>query len=168
MAGSIRPRPDRGKDAWELRLYLGRDSKGRVRHTSKSFRGTRRAAEKELSRLLVAQDFNPERPTEPEVERWDERTTINDAIEGWKANGWEDLSPVTAQRYESVWNVHIRKSIGKERIATLTPYDIEQYFRRLKSGGAGRETVALRPFDAQPSLPLGTQVERQQAPQPGG
>ena len=109
MAGSIRPRPDRGKDSWELRVYLGRDSKGRVRHTSKSFRGSRRAAEKELSRLLVAQDFEPELPTEPEVERWDERTTVNDAIEGWKANGWEDLSPVTAQRYESVWNVHIQQ-----------------------------------------------------------
>ncbi len=89
----------------------------------------------------MAQDFEPERPLEPEVERWDERTTINDAIEGWKANGWDDLSPVTAQRYESVWNVHIRKSIGKERIATLTPYEVEQYFRRLKARGAGRETV---------------------------
>ncbi len=141
MAGSIRQRPDRGKDVWEVRVYLGRDSKGRVRHTSKTFRGTRRAAEKELSRLLVAQDLEPERPTEPEVERWDERTTVNDAIEGWKANGWDDLSPVTAQRYESVWNVHIRKSIGQERIATLTPYELEQYFRRLKSRGAGRETV---------------------------
>lgn len=56
-------------------------------------------------------------------------------------NGWDDLSPATVQRYESIWNVHIRKSIGRERISTLTPFEIEQYLRRLKEKGAGRETV---------------------------
>ena len=47
--------------------------------------------------------------------RWGgaEPTTVNDAIEGWKQNGWEDLSPVTARRYENVWKVHIEKTIGK-------------------------------------------------------
>ena len=54
----------------------------------------------------------------------------------------EDLSPVTAQRYESVWNVHIRKSIGKERIATLTPYDIKRGLSGASSRGApGVKTV---------------------------
>jgi integrase len=141
MAGSIRPRPDRGADTWELRIFLGRDAKGRIRHTSKLFRGSKRAAEKELSRLLVAQELEPEVPTEAEMERWGVTTTINDAIEGWRENGWEDLSPVTVQRYENVWKVHIKNSIGKERISSLTPYEVERYFRRLKAKGAGRETV---------------------------
>jgi hypothetical protein len=38
-----------------------------------------------------------------------------------QANGWEDLSPETARRYESAWEVDIRKSIGRRRIATLGP-----------------------------------------------
>jgi integrase len=141
VAGSIRKRPDRGPDAWELRIFLGRDRHGRVRHKSQVFRGSKRAAEKELSRLVLGQDLEPEVPVEPETLAWNQTTTINDAIEGWKENGWADLSPVTVRRYENVWKVHIEKSIGKQRIATLTPYEVERYFRRLKAGGAGRETV---------------------------
>lgn len=141
MPGSIRKRPELGADAWELRVYLGRDARGRVRHKSRTFRGSKRAAEKELGRLVVAQDFEPEVPPEPETLSWNQNTTVNDAIEGWKQNGWDDLSPVTVRRYESVWKVHIEKSIGKQKIATLSPYEVERYFRKLKANGAGRETV---------------------------
>jgi integrase len=141
MAGSLRQRPDRGADAWELRVFLGRDRRGRVRQKSQLFRGTKRAAEKELSRLVLAQDFEPEVLPEPETRQWNQTTTVNDAIEGWKQNGWDDLSPVTSRRYENVWTVHIKKAIGRERIATLTPYEVERYFRDLKKAGAGRETV---------------------------
>ncbi|HWD56455.1 MAG TPA: hypothetical protein VG346_15125, partial [Acidimicrobiales bacterium] len=112
MPGSMRKRPDRGNDVWELRVFLGRDSTGRVRHKQRTFRGSKRAAEKELSRLVMAQDFEPEVPSEPETQTWNQTTTVNDAIEGWKQNGWEDLSPVTARRYENVWKVHIEKTIG--------------------------------------------------------
>ena len=141
MPGSIRKRPDRGNDVWELRVFLGRDSTGRVRHKQRTFRGSKRAAEKELSRLVMAQDFEPEVPGEPETLTWNRTTTVNDAIEGWKQNGWEDLSPVTARRYENVWKVHIEKTIGKRRIVSLTTYEVEQYLRKLKADGAGRETV---------------------------
>ena len=72
---------------------------------------------------------------------WGPTTTINDAIAGWKANGWEDLSPATARRYDNLWKVHIRDVIGRRSIASLTAYDIERYFRDLKGRGAGRETV---------------------------
>jgi integrase len=122
-------------------VFLGRDSTGHVRHKSRVFRGPKRAAEKELSRLVLAQDFDPEVPAEPETLTWNQTTTVNDAIAGWKHNGWSDLSPVTARRYENVWKVHIEKSIGKQRIATLTPYEVERYFRKLKASGTGRETV---------------------------
>ncbi len=90
---------------------------------------------------MLVQDVEPELMPEPETRSWGPSTTVNDAIEGWKRNGWDDLSPVTARRYENVWNVHIKKTIGRERIARLTPYEVERYFRELKAGGAGRETV---------------------------
>ena len=37
----------------------------------------------------------------------------------------------------------LRDSIGRRRIATLSPYDVERYFRDLKEGGAGYTTVRL-------------------------
>jgi integrase len=141
MPGSLRKRPELGPDAWELRVFLGRDERGRVRHKSRTFRGSKRAAEKELGRLVLAQDSEPAVPVEPETLAWNQTTTVNDAIESWKQNGWADLSPVTVRRYDNVWKVHIEKTIGKRRLATLTPYEVERYFRKLKADGAGRETV---------------------------
>jgi integrase len=141
MAGSIRRRPDRGPDVWQLRVFVGRDSNNRIRHRSQFFRGSKRAAEKELARLVLEQDVDPEVVPDDASRPWGPTTTINDAISGWKANGWDDLSPVTARRYESVWKVHIEDAIGKKRIASLSPYDVEKYFRQLKANGAGRETV---------------------------
>lgn len=65
-------------------------------------------------------------------------TTVNKAIQAWKDNGWDDLSPKTVMGYENTWRIHIEKSIGKERIATLGTYEVESYYRRLKAKGVKR------------------------------
>lgn len=140
MAGSIR---QRSPGVWELRVYLGRDRTGRVRHKYATFEGTRRAAERELARLVTQQADQPARIPEREERSWGPATTINDAIEGWRQNGWQDLSPNTVRGYEGVWRRNVRDSIGTRRIATLSPYDVERYFRDLKEGGAGYTTVRL-------------------------
>jgi integrase len=139
MAGSIRLR--RRPDVWELRVFLGRDDDGRVRHRSTTFRGSRRAAERELARLITLQDSEPE-PIRDEPSTWGpHNTTVNDAIEAWKQNGWEDLSPKTVRGHEEIWRRYIRDTIGRKRIAALNPYEVEKYFRSLKVAGAGRDTV---------------------------
>ena len=57
MAGSIwlvsRP------DTWELRVFVGRDSLGKVKHRSVRFRVTKRKAERELTRLAPEQGAKP-------------------------------------------------------------------------------------------------------------
>ena|ERR1035441_10336044 len=138
MAGSMRLVGD--PDTWELRVYVGRDSEGRVRHLHRRFRGTRRAAERELARLVTEQETEPTAVPDPPPQ-WGSTTTVNDAITAWKANGWSDLSPNTASDYETVWTLHIRKSIGRRRIASLTPFDVEQYLRKLKDSGLSQERV---------------------------
>jgi integrase len=130
----------RGKDTWQLRVYVGRDSNGRVRHVHRTFQGSQRAADRELAKLVVAQALAPAPvPEAPTV--WGPMTTINDAITAWKANGWEDLSPKTTLGYEGTWNGHIKEMIGTKCIASLGTYDVERYLRRLKSDGSGPSTV---------------------------
>ena len=73
--------------------------------------------------------------------RWGESTTINEALEAWSNNGWQDLSPTTVRHYRELWDGHIRKSIGRRTIASLNPYEVERYFRRLKDAGVGFTTV---------------------------
>jgi integrase len=127
-------------DTWELRVYVGRDNEGRVRHLHRRFRGARRAAERELARLVTEQEMKPAAIPDASPQ-WGSRTTVNDAITGWKANGWSDLSPNTASDYETVWTLHIQKSIGRRRIASLTPFEVEQYLRKLKDSGLSQERV---------------------------
>lgn len=143
MPGSIRRRGDRGPDAFELRVYLGRDHSGRIRQKSVLFHGTKRAAERELARLSLTTHERPDLsdPTDDVAVEWGIHTTINQAIEGWRANGWQDLSPSTTLRYNSIWKVQIRDSIGTREIASLGPYELERYFRSLKASGLSRASV---------------------------
>jgi hypothetical protein len=143
VAGSIRQRDDRGLDVWELRVFLGRDCTGRVRHRNATFRASSRAAERELARLVAAQEREPERALLAEEISSGPQTTIDDAVEGWRRNGWQDLSPCTVRGYVGVWRRHVRDSIGRRRIASLSRYDVERCFRELKAKGAGPTTVRL-------------------------
>lgn len=138
MPGSMRERQPK---VWELRVFLGRDANGKVRHGYQTFRGGKRAAERELSRLVAAAEDEPVPPPVVEAPRWNVRTTVNDAIQGWKDNGWEDLSPSTVRRYENMWMKHAHGSIGNERLVTLSPYDVEKYSRRLKADGLAEASV---------------------------
>jgi integrase len=135
---------ERQPGVWELRVFLGRDAAGKTRHRSVTFRGGKRAAGRELSRLVIEAENGPVPPPPPPIDRtprWGDQTTINEAIAGWKENGWEDLSPSTVRRYENMWMKHVYGSIGMERLATLSPYDVEKYFRRLKADGLAEATV---------------------------
>ncbi len=143
MAGSIRQRKDRGPDAWELRVFIGTDSRGKPKQKSVLFRGTKRAAERELARLVTVQQETPDPVPEDDVQQWGPKTTVNDAIAAWRDNGWDDLSPKTVLGYDSIWNHYIRDTIGTKRIASLNAYEIERYFRKLKTEGAGRDTVRI-------------------------
>ena len=59
MPGSLR---ERQPNVWELRVFLGRDDNGKVRHGNQTFRGGKRAAERELSRLVAAAENEPVPP----------------------------------------------------------------------------------------------------------
>lgn len=66
---------------------------------------------------------------------------MDDAIAGWTLNGWDDLSPTTTRRYEVIWRLHVRESIGRRRLVDLTPWDFECYFRELKAAGQSQSSV---------------------------
>src|SRR5262249_9650274 len=95
---------------WELRAYVGRDARGRPVQVSRTFEGTKRAARGEMARLEASVD-SQRASLSPSAVAWGRDTTINEAIAGWKRNGWEDLSPNTTNRYEYIWRNHIHDTI---------------------------------------------------------
>ncbi len=138
MAGSMRL--VKAPDTWELRVYIGRDAKGRAKHRYLRFHGIKREAGRELARLALSQFDEPVAIGE-ESTKWNGQTTVNDALSAWQSNGWEDLSPTTTKRYLSMWRIHVKDGIGKERIASLSPYEVERYLRGLKNQGLAEASV---------------------------
>jgi hypothetical protein len=67
----------------------------------------------ELARLVSEQAKGPAVIPQERQYAFGPSTTINAAIEGWKENGWQDLSPSTTRRYQSIWTTHIKGSIGR-------------------------------------------------------
>jgi len=57
-AGSTRTRPDKGADAFELRVFLGRDAHGRVQHRSRLFH-IPGVARTRVARLITTQETAP-------------------------------------------------------------------------------------------------------------
>ena len=137
MAGSLR---QVGDNVWELRVFLGRDANGRVRHRYARVRGTKRVATRALEDL-IAEVRNVAEPVVEAKSPWGSETTLNAAFDAWKQNGWQDLSPSTVRRYEGIWSVHVADSIGKTRISKLGSYELEAYFRRLKTAGLAESSV---------------------------
>lgn len=73
MAGSLR---EKSPGVWELRVYLGRDAAGKVRHKHARFRGGKRQAERELARLVTELDAGDG----DVVLDWGPESTVNDAV----------------------------------------------------------------------------------------
>jgi len=139
VAGSIRRRQDRGSDVWSFELSSAAMRRGgsgtEASHSGDpSARPSASSPGSSLSR-------RKSRPSCPRKQGLGIDRTLNDALTAWQMNGWEDLSPYTTRRYLSIWNVHIRDDIGRRRIASLSSYDLERWFRDLKRKGLGESSV---------------------------
>jgi len=133
----------KGADAFELRVFLGRDANGRVQHRSRLFHGTSARLNAPVGRVSSRLKRRTGNRAERRLrERGGPTTTINNAITGWKANGWDDLSPSTTRRYDSIWNDTYQELDGRRKIASLSPYDVEVYFRSLKNAGLSEASVS--------------------------
>ncbi|MGA2529480.1 MAG: hypothetical protein ABSG36_10020, partial [Acidimicrobiales bacterium] len=92
MAGSLRL--VKAPDVYELRVYVGRDRSGRVKHRYERFIGNKRSAQRALAALVTEVEQAKENEAEPE-NIWASSTTLNAAFAAWKLNEWQDLSPST-------------------------------------------------------------------------
>ena len=125
MAGSIR---QRGKESWELRVFVGRDpDTDRKEYATRTFRGTRREAEKELARLVVAAD---------EGKIVAKTGTVGELCERWWSHGTPDWAPRTAEGYRRILDRHIIPRFGTTPLRRLRTSEIDAWYAKLrKSGG---------------------------------
>lgn len=97
----------RGGDAWRIKVYAGRSSVGRKRYVERTVRGTTRAAEDELARLLVEAGEGRHAAPAP--------MTFGDLLHRWLALKRLAVEPTTLSSYEGVARTYPRPALGTGR-----------------------------------------------------
>lgn len=138
MRGFIK---QRAKGSWSLVLYLGKDEHGQQRQKWHTVRGTRKDAERELSRLVSA--VNSGTYVEPT------KVTLRDYLLLWLDNyAKPKVSAKTFERYGEIVRCHLIPALGHVVLATLSPLHVQAYYadalekgRRNGRGGLSAQTV---------------------------
>jgi integrase len=135
MTGHIRRR---GERSWELKFDVGIDASGKRRIRYASFKGTKRAAEIELARLIAEHAAgNGVDPT---------KATVGEFLATW-LNDWakQNVSPLTFQSYEKLIRLYLVPRVGAMPIQKLKPQHLQSLYAGLGRDGG----VDGRPLSAQ-------------------
>jgi hypothetical protein len=118
----------RSKGSWELRYSRGTDpATGKRLVVTTTVRGDRKAAERELRRLLRTVDTGEHvDPTRMTVRAW---------LTQWHETIRSEVSPKTHERYGEIVNNFLIPALGALPLAKLTPSHIEKAYSDWASGG---------------------------------
>jgi integrase len=133
MTGHVRRR---GERSWEIKFDIGADpltGKRRIRYVA--FKGTKRAAEIELARLVsqnaAGEGVDPSKSTVAEfVDRWER---------DWATS---NVGLKTLERYRQLLRLYVKPRIGAVRIQKLRAVHLNELYTSLLRSG-GREGAAL-------------------------
>jgi integrase len=118
----------RSTGSWEVRYSLGTNpATGKRRTATTTVKGNRRAAEKELRRLLRTLDLNEH--VNPS------RMTVREWLTAWLGAIREEVSPKTHERYGEIVDNFLTPELGALPIAKLAPVHISAAYTRWATEG---------------------------------
>jgi hypothetical protein len=119
---------ERSPGSWEVRYSLGTDpATGKRRIATTTVKGIRRAAEKELRKLLrTLDDGSHVDPT---------RMTVREWLTAWLGVVREEVSPKTHERYGEIVYNFLVPELGALPIAKLGPAHISTAYARWATEG---------------------------------
>lgn len=131
MTGHVRRRGDR---SWEIKFDLGTDPLNDKRITRyHSFKGTKREAEAELTRLKAGADKGEY--VDPS------KLTLSEFLDRWEAWSATQVSAKTLERYKQLTAIHVRPHLGASRLQKLKTVHFAELYGKLQrakaEGGAG-------------------------------
>jgi integrase len=119
----------RGKNSYSIVISLGKDAvSGKYKYQWISVKGTKKDADKRLAELIHQLDTGTFiKPG---------KTTFGEYLERWLRDyAWPNLSPRTAEGYESIIRCHIIPALGKILLTRLKPDHLQRYYSEKLSAG---------------------------------
>ena len=110
----------RGENTWRIRYDLPLGPDGKRRQARVTFHGTRREAERELTRLLREKDLGLS--LEPS------RLTLGQLLEKWLEYAKPNLAAQTWERYALIIEKHLVPALGVVLLTRLSPLQIQAYY----------------------------------------
>jgi integrase len=123
-------------DAWELRVYVGRDAlTGREHYATRTIRAGKREAQRVLNEMVVA----AERGALPKT-----RATFADLLDAWLERVSRDFSPKTVLVTRGFVERTIKPDLGAIRLVRLRPDTLDRFYAKLLApcGGGDRDGLA--------------------------
>lgn len=126
MRGSMRQRGD----AWEVRVYVGLDPvTNRKRYTTKTVRGGKRVAQRELAAMVAEADKGALVRTS---------ATVGELLEAWLEQASTDFSPKTVLETRGVLDRYLVPGLGSTPLARLRADHLDVFYRGLRDGSANK------------------------------
>ncbi len=124
----------RGEGRWLVRIFLGRDSKGKRKYFSNTILGPKKDAQKYLTAKLREKDLG--QFVEPAS------ISLNEHLDRWL----QEVASIKVRRatldgYEAKLKVHVRASIGLKRLCDLQAYDVQKLYNDMIKRGLSGKTV---------------------------
>jgi integrase len=130
-SGQIIKRDD---NVWLVRIFLGRDAKGKRRYVNKTIRGTKKDAQKYLNAVLRDKDLGVF--VEPSSE------SLEAYLDKWLSTAAKPrLSESTYNHYKFVLNRYIQPSLGTFKLTDIKLLDVQKVYTQLQSNGLSPRTV---------------------------
>lgn len=122
MAGSIQKS---GKGSWKLTVSMGFDGDGKRIRKTKTVRGNKREAEKELAKFVTEIESGQSADSG--------KTSFKDFAERWLRDyARKELSPKTVDRYEEILTARIYQHIGGKRLDQIRPTHLIDFYNYLQ------------------------------------
>lgn len=131
MAGQIIKRGDR---TWVVRIFMGRDEKGKRHYANHTIHGTKKDAETYRNACVRDKDLGVF--VEPAA------ITINEYLDKWLETAARPrLRERTFESYEDVLRLYIRPAIGGKKLSDIRPLDLQALYSNLQERGLSARTI---------------------------
>lgn len=131
MAGHLKKRTD---NAWLVRIFLGRDENGIIKHFNKTIHGTKKDAQRYLNAKLREKDLGilvepASMPLSEYLDRWLDEVAKPRIRESTYAS------------YEMILRNYVKPKLGKKKLSDIQSYEVQNLYNDLKKSGLSARTV---------------------------
>ena len=117
----------RSPGSWEVRYSISTPAGGQRQTVTTTVRGDRKAAERELRRLLRAVDIGEHVDAT--------RMTVRDWLARWLETVRQEVAPKSHERYAEIVRNFLTPALGNLPLQKLTPSHIQEAYNRWATGG---------------------------------